>query len=70
MAKTGAGDATGIPSGRPVSAIAPDAAQSSTSHLSRMPHYPPHPDREPFRGRWLRRQHTFTFSGGSTMMLA
>jgi hypothetical protein len=27
----------------PVSAIAPDAAQSSTSHLSRMPHYPLHP---------------------------
>jgi hypothetical protein len=41
MAKAGAGEATGTPSGMPVSAIAPDAAQSSTGHLSRMAHYQP-----------------------------
>src|SRR6202000_680594 len=30
-----------LPEVMPVSAIAPDAAQSSTAHLSRMPHYRP-----------------------------
>jgi hypothetical protein len=39
ITKAGAGEATGKPSGMPVSAIAPDAAQSNTAHLSRMTHY-------------------------------
>jgi hypothetical protein len=39
MLKAGAGECTGRPSGKPVSAIAPDAAQSSTAQVS-IPHYP------------------------------
>ena len=41
IASTGAGEVTGAPFGGPVSAIAPDAAQSSTAHGSNMPHYRP-----------------------------
>ena len=39
MARTGAGDGTGAPSGWPVSDIAPDAAHSSTAQHSSMTDY-------------------------------
>src|SRR5690242_9087478 len=39
MARTAADDATGAPPALPVSAIAPDTAQSSTAQGSSIPHY-------------------------------